>query len=70
MEYNFRPDDEEFYDCCAKQDYCTTCPKRMGCRLRYDFYVSDEKFEHNLRYANSLVTSRQKTINASRCSRV
>lgn len=64
MSYNFKPFNDEISKCCARQDYCTTCPSRVGCIMRYDFYKSNEKFDQNLRLGNSIYTAKLATIDA------
>ena len=27
---------------CVKHNFCTDCPLRMGCRIRYGFYSEDD----------------------------
>lgn len=36
---------------CVAQEYCTNCPSRKVCILRYNFY-SEEKFMEKLKIAN------------------
>lgn len=46
--YNFRPLDHELFETCVTIDYCKDCPKRIGCRIRYDFYPDDLSYEITL----------------------
>jgi len=33
---------------CVNTDYCKDCPKRIGCKIRYDFYKDDLSYETTL----------------------
>ena len=54
--YNFRPIDHELLKICSSTDFCTNCPKRTGCRIRYDFYINDLQCEISLQLAEINVT--------------
>ena len=47
--YNFRPLEYGLIKTCIEQKYCTNCPKRVGCKTRYNFYSSNDlEFEFKL----------------------
>lgn len=56
--YNFRPMDLEFYKTCAKTDFCTDCPQRAGCQIRYEFYIKDLSYETYLQLAEVYIISK------------
>lgn len=43
--YNFRPLDDKLFQTCAENNFCTDCPMRMGCLIRYRFYIEDLSYE-------------------------
>lgn len=57
-----RPIDNELLETCLSIDFCRDCPKRIGCRLRYEFYNDDSYFEICLQLAEIYV---MKTHNLS-----
>ncbi len=40
--YNFRPIDHDVLITCVKNDYCSNCPLRVGCKIRHGFYSSND----------------------------
>lgn len=48
---NLRPITEELCNECMKHKYCDNCPIRIGCQLRYNFYVGDSIHELALQMA-------------------
>ena len=45
---NLRPANMELAKACTKTDTCHKCEARLGCPIRYTFYVDDVDFEVNL----------------------
>lgn len=45
---NLRPVNMELARACAKTNTCHKCEARIGCPMRYKFYVNDVEFELNL----------------------
>lgn len=43
--YNFRPLNDELFQACADNKFCTDCPMRIGCVIRYRFYREDLSYE-------------------------
>lgn len=57
--YNFRPIDHELLMLCVTVDYCKDCPKRIGCKIRHDFYINDLSYETTLQLTEIYVVVKE-----------